>query len=358
MIDAYKVKCVDAKGAVLYYQSKSKTKSRFVIVEVGILVYVVERRGTWSGEWRVKRIRMTEKKMKGQEYKWNKEESKEKRIELDFYTSVVSAVHVSGGDRGRPIAYLLLFLLTASPEFLFTTDVKEFCRQFFNFVNIFSDVQLPRILCMIAASRIAHAAMGANKRDDMWNGSHPAIDTMTSGHFPRTTTAYLDLASLHPYMLCFLPFTLSNGMTQKKNMFAYIKRPFILVISNCPNLVILTLNADDLSFVWSCRYIYFFYSFYCFFIIISGEEQGKVERIDWKWLWTKKKSIWRHWKNKANVNRSNKSRVKSNWRKENSNKLRKTCGCGGFLDLHAEDKVLGIRVAQDIGMDHLEARVH
>jgi len=33
---------------------------------------------------------------------------------------------------------------------------------------------------------------------------------------------------------------------------------------------------------------------------------------------------------------------------------------GGFcpLNLHAEDKVLGIRVSQDIGMDHLEACVH
>lgn len=28
------------------------------------------------------------------------------------------------------------------------------------------------------------------------------------------------------------------------------------------------------------------------------------------------------------------------------------------LNLHAEDEVLGIRVAQDIGMDHLKARVH
>lgn len=44
---------VDVVGSAVYYQSKSKTMSRFMTVEIGILVYEVQRGATWSGgvEW-------------------------------------------------------------------------------------------------------------------------------------------------------------------------------------------------------------------------------------------------------------------------------------------------------------------
>lgn len=61
---------MDVVGSVAYYQSKSKTMSRFMTVEIGILVYEVQRGATWSGgvEWRGGSKRRKKIDERGQEY--------------------------------------------------------------------------------------------------------------------------------------------------------------------------------------------------------------------------------------------------------------------------------------------------
>ena len=116
------------------------------------------------------------------------------------------------------------------------------------------------------------------------------------------------ISIVHRLPVFFHP-SLSNGMAQKQHASPTSKT---LPTTSCfPHLVILTLNsqAEDRSFVWVIYrlllLLLFIYLFiFCIFMIFSGElQQGKAERIDWKWLRTKKKKKYLNkLKNKANVN--------------------------------------------------------